>query len=110
MTQTIEQRARELLARQLEIGLYHDDAERVRAAQDGLGVICAASALAALTEALTERDKLHALLVAVVNDGTDGFAADAVSLEFLSHVPAEVKAMKSERDALRATPSKGITE
>ena len=62
MTQTIDERARELLAVQLDIGLYHDDAERVRTAHDGLGVVCAASALAALTEALTRIEELEGAL------------------------------------------------
>ena len=53
-------------------------------------------------KAEAERDEAQHLLVRCVNEGTDGFAGDDVSLEFLRNVPAECAGMKRQRDeALR---------
>lgn len=53
-------------------------------------------------EAFAESCKIKELLVRCVNEGTDGGADDDVSLEFLSHVPAECAAIKKQRDEARA--------
>lgn len=52
--------------------------------------------------ALTEAEALRAILVDVVNRGTDGACLPTATTEFLKSVPIECAAMKAERDALRA--------
>jgi hypothetical protein len=53
-------------------------------------------------QAEAERDEYRRLLIRCVNEGTDGFAGDAVSLEFLRGVPAECAGMKRDRDEFAA--------
>lgn len=72
------------------------DAQRAEAAREMV------EAEDLMHEVIAASYKLKALLVRCVNDGTDGGADDDVSLEFLSHVPAECAAVKKQRDALRA--------
>ena len=53
-------------------------------------------------KAEAERDEAQHLLIRCVNEGTDGFAGDDVSLEFLRGVPAECAGMKRQRDEFAA--------
>jgi hypothetical protein len=52
-------------------------------------------------KAEAERDEAQHLLIRCVSEGTDGFAGDAVSLEFLRSVPAECAGVKRQRDEAR---------
>lgn len=65
----------------------------------------AANALAAkgaeIGRITRERDELYRIALAATN-ATDGAAVHGVSIEFLSHLPEEVAAIKSQRDAARA--------
>ena len=53
-------------------------------------------------KAEAERDEAQHLLIRCVNEGTDGFAGDDVSLEFFRGVPAECAGMKLQRDEFAA--------
>ena len=55
-----------------------------------------------LSLAIKERDDARALLVRIVNDGTDGKCTESVSMDFLRNVPLECASIKRERDETRA--------
>ena len=55
-----------------------------------------------ITSLEAEVERLRSALLKVINEGTDGFAMDGVTNDFLCKAPVETKAMKAERDSLKA--------